>query len=150
MNKLAEEFRELLALYVKLTTDLTSIAGSGVSGSANSEEDSQTLVQSILENRNCLTEIQQLNERLKRLFGKWKETEANYSSSESDEIQGIVDDVGKQMRLLEKICDFGTQKVEERRKQLTEELANVGKGSRYLKMINPIQENHPKFIDSAC
>ena len=147
MNKLAEEFREVLSLYVKLTTDLTNVSSSG---SGNSDDDSQEFIQSILENRNCLTEIQQLNERLTLLYGKWKDTEANYTSSECNEIQGVVDDVGAQMRQLEKLCGLGTQKIEERRKQLTEELANLDKGSRYLKMINPIQENHPKFIDSAC
>ena len=145
MSKLAEEFREVFDLYVKINEDLKRIADDSGSG-----EDPQTLIQSILDNKNCLTEIEQLNERVTLLCGKWKDTEANYSLSERDEIRGIIDDVSEQMRQLEKLCDFGAQKVEERRKQLTEELANIGKGSRYLKMINPIKENYPKFIDSAC
>ena len=145
MNELAEEFRDVLNLYVKLTADLSRIADVG-----KFEEDPQALIQSILDNRSCLTEIQQLNKRLEQLYGAWKDKEANFGLSAGDEIRGVVDDVEEQMRQLEKLCNLGTQKVEERRKQLTDELANVGKGSRYLKMLKPIQENHPKFIDSAC
>ena len=145
MNKLAEEFRDVLNLYVRLTVDLARIADAG-----KSEEDPQALIQSILDNRSCLTEIQQLNKRLTQLYGAWKDKEKNFSLSAGDEIRGVVDDVREQMLQLEKLCDVGSRKVEERRKQLTDELSNVGKGSRYLKLLNPVQENHPKFIDSAC
>jgi len=145
MNNLAEEFRDVLNLYVRLTADLTRIADAG-----RSEEDPQALIQSILDNRSCLTEIQQLNKRLAQLYGAWKDKEANSSLSAGDEIYGVVDDVREQMEQLEKLCGLNVQKVEERRKQLTDELTNIGKGSRYIKMLKPVQENHPKFIDSAC
>jgi len=145
MNKLTEEFRDVLDLYVKLTADLARIADI-----SRSEEDPQAFIQSILDNRSCLTEIQHLNKRLTQLYGAWKDKEANFSLSVGDEIRGVVGDVEEQMRQLEKLCGLGVQKIEERRKQLTDELANVGKGSRYLKMLKPVQENHPKFIDSAC
>lgn len=145
MNKLADEFRDVLNIYVRLTTDLTRIADAG-----KFEEDPQALIQSILDNRSCLTEIQQLNTRLTQLYGVWKNKGKGLGLSDGGEIRGIVEDVEAQMRQLEKLCGLGTQKVEERRKQLADELATVGKGSRFLKMIKPIQENHPKFIDSAC
>jgi len=145
MAELAEEFRDIFNLYVKLTADLTRIADIG-----KSEEDPQALIQSILDNRSCLTEIQRLNKRLSQLYGAWKDKENTFSLSVGDEVRGVVDDVREQMRQLEKLCGLGTRKVEERRKQLADELANVGKGSRYLKMLKPVQENHPKFIDSAC
>jgi hypothetical protein len=144
MDKLAEEFRDVLGLYVRFTADLARIADAG-----NSEEAPQALIQSILDNRSCLTEIQQLNKRLERLYGVWKDKEANFSLPAGDEIRGVVNDVRAQMQQLEKLCSLGIQKIEARRKQLSDELANVGKGSRYLKMIRPVQENHPKFIDSA-
>ena len=145
MNTLAEEFRDVLSLYVRLTADLTRIADVD-----RFEEDPQALIQSILDNRSCLTEIQQLNERLTRLYGAWKDKDAGSVSSIGDEISGVVDDVQEQMRQLEKLCGIGVRKIEERRKQLTDELANVEKGSRYLKLLKPVQENYPKFIDSAC
>ena len=145
MNKLVEEFRDVLGLYVKLTADLTRIADAG-----KSEEDPQALIQSILDNRSCLTEIQQLNKRLTQLYGDWKDQEASSDVADGDEIRGVVDDVREQMRQLEELCGFGVKKVEARRKQLSKELMNVGKGSRYLEMLKPVKENHPKFIDSAC
>jgi hypothetical protein len=144
MNKLAEEFRDVLGLYVKLTADLTRIADAG-----KSEEDPQALIQSILDNRSCLTEIQQLNKRLAQLYGAWKDNEENFGLADDDEIRDVVDDVRAQMRQLEELCGFGVKSVEARRKQLSKELMYVGKGSRYLEMLKPVKENHPKFIDSA-
>jgi len=143
MSKLAEEFHDVLGLYVKLTADLTRIAGVG-----ESEDNPQAIIQSILDNRSCLTEIQQLNARLSQLYGAWKDEEANLS--DGDEIRGVVDGVREQMRQLEKLCGIGAGKIEKRRRQLAEELANAGKESSYVKMLNPIKENYPKFIDSAC
>ena len=145
MYNLIDEFRDVLGLYVKLTADLARIADVG-----KSEEDPQALIQSILDNRSCLTEIQQLNKRLVRLYGAWKDKGANAGLSNDEEISFVVDDVRKQMQELEKLCGFGIRKVEDRRKHLSGELATVGKGARYLKMLKPVQENYPKFIDSAC
>jgi len=145
MSKLADEFRDILTLYVKLTTDLTRIADVG-----KSEDDPQALIQSILDNRSCLTDIQQLNKRLMQLYGVWKKKVVNAGSSDDDEIVCVVDDVRRQMQELETLCGLGVRKVEDRRKHLASELATVGKGARYLKMIKPVQENYPKFIDSAC
>jgi len=143
-NKLAEEFRDLLELYVKLTADLTRIADTG-----ESEEDPQALIQSILDNHSCLTDIQQLNKRLIQLYDVWKGKEASAGLTDGDEVRVVVKDVREQVRQLEKLCSFGVQKVEARRKQLSTELMTLGKGSRYLEMLKPIKENYPKFIDSS-
>lgn len=145
MNNLAEEFRDILGLYVKLTADLTRIADAGTS----EEENPQALVQAILDNRSCLTEIQQLNNRLTKLYGVWKTKETDSSSADGYEIRSVVDDVREQMRQLEELCGFGVREVEARRKQLSRELMDVGKNSRYVEMLKPVKENYPKFIDSA-
>jgi len=145
MSSLAEEFRDVLNLYVKLTADLTRIGDAGESG-----DDSQAFIQSILDHRSCVMEIRQLNERFNQLYGAWRDKENDVSPSADDKIRAVVDNIEEQMREIEKLCDIGIRKVEDLRKQLSDELANIGKGSRYLKMINPVQENHPKFIDSAC
>ena len=144
MNELAKEFRDILGLYVKLTADFTRIADAG-----KSVEDPQALIQSIIDNGSCLTEIQQLNERLTKLYGLWRDKEADFSLSAGNEIRGVVDDVRDQMQQLEKLCGLKTRKIEDWRKELSGELKKVGNGARYAKMLNPIQENHPKFIDSA-
>ena len=145
MNKLVQEFRDMLGLYVKLADELTRISDVG-----NSEEDPQAFIQSILNNRSSLAEIQELNKRLALLYGAWKDKEAKLSLSVNNEIRGIVDNVWEQMHVLEDLCSLGVRQIEARRKQLADDLMNVGKESRYLEMLNPIKENHPKFIDSSC
>ena len=144
MNNFADEFRDILDLYVKYTADLIRIGDTDAQG-----EDSQEFIQSILDHKSCLMEIRQLNERFTQLYGAWKDEEKNLNPTAGDEVRTVVDNVEEQMRQIEKLCDIAIRKVVEIRKQLSDELANIGKGSRYLKMINPIQENHPKFIDSA-
>jgi len=146
MNNLAEEFRDLRDLYIKLTADFSRIAAVGKSG----EEDQQPFIQSIIDNRNCMTEILQFNNRLMQLYGTWKEKGENSGNSADEEIHGIIDDIEKQLRQIENLCDNGITKAEEWRKQLSDELANVGKESSYVKSLKPVQENHPKFIDSTC
>jgi len=146
MSSLAAEFQDILDLYARLKADLTRIDDAG-----KTEGDPQEFIQSILDHKSCLMEIRQLNERFTQLYGAWKDGEKNLSTSgNDDDIQTVVNNIEEQMRQIEKLCDIGIRKVEELRKQLSDELANIGKGSRYLKMISPVQENHPKFIDSAC
>lgn len=144
MNKFTEEFRDLLSIYVRLTSDLTRITDAD-----KSEDDPQAFIQSILDNCSCLTEIQQINKRLTTLYGAWKDKESDFSADVGDEVRSAVDDVRNQMKLLEDLCKLGSQKAEARRKQLDNELKNVGKGTSYLKLLKPVQENYPKFIDSA-
>ena len=144
MTEFTEEFRDVLGLYAKLTADLTRIADVG-----ESDDDPQALIKSIINNQDCLTEIQQLNERLTKLYGTWRDRETDFSLTVGNEIRGVVDDVRGQMQQLEKLCGVKSRRIEDWRKELSEELAKVGKGSKYAKMINPIQENYPKFIDSA-
>ena len=146
MNNLAEEFRDLRDLYIKLTADFSRIAAVGKSG-----EDQQPFIQSIIDNQNCLTEIQQLNNRFTKLYGVWKDKDKNNGNfTDEDEIRGFVDDIENQMRQIENLCESGITKAEAWRKQLSDELANVGKESSYVKSLKPVQENHPKFIDSTC
>ena len=144
MNELAAEFRNLLNIYVRLSSDLSRISDAG-----QSDDDPQALIQSILDNRSCLTEIQQLNTRMTKLYSAWKNKEADVNLVDGDEIRSVVADVLLQLKQLEKTCNLETRKVEARRKQLSEELTNVGKGTRYLKLLSP-RENYPKFIDSDC
>jgi len=146
MKNLAEEFRDVLNLYIKLTADLARIVDVG-----NPGDDPHTFIQSILDNRNCMTEIQQLNNRLTQLYSVWNNKGKNNDNSTDDgEIRGIVDDIERNIRKVENLCDNGITKAEEWRKQLSDELANIGKESRYVKSLKPVQENHPKFIDSTC
>ena len=146
MSGLAEEFRDILDLYVKLFADLTRITDVGKS----EEEDPQALIQSILGNQSCLTEIEQLNKRLVQLYGVWKDEEAYSDSTGDNEIRSVVADIQEQMRQLEKLCGINVREIEARRKQLSGNLTDVGKGFDYLKLLKPIRENHPKFIDSDC
>ena len=143
MNELAAEFEDVLQSYVKIASEFSRII------QVDDSEDPQVLIQSILDNRDCLTEIQQINKRMVSLYGVWEQNQHGLSESDSEKICNIIETVREQAHQLEKICGLKAQRVETRRSLLAQELQNIGKGSRYLKMIRPIQQNFPKFIDSA-
>ena len=143
MNELVNEFEDVFQSYARIAAEFSRIV------QVDDSEDSQALIQSILDNRNCLTEIQLINKRMVSLYSIWEQHRYELGESDSEKIRNIIEAVRKQAQQLEKICDFKAQQVETQRNRLAQELQNIGKGSRYLKMINPIQQNFPKFIDSA-
>ena len=143
MNELADEFENVFQSYARIASEFSRIV------QVDDSEDSQALIQSILDNRNCLTEIQLINKRMVSLYSIWEQSRYELGESDSEKIRNIIEAVRKQAQQLEKICDLKAQQVETQRNRLAQELQNIGKGSRYLKMIKPIQQNFPKFIDSA-
>ena len=143
MNKLADEFEDVLQSYVKIASEFSRIV------QVDDSEDPQVLIQSILDNRDLLTEIQQINKRMVSLYSIWEQSQHDLSESDSKKIRNIIETVREQAHQLEKICGLKAQRVETQRSRLAQELQNIGKSSRYLKMIKPTQQNFPKFIDSA-
>ncbi|MDR1726778.1 MAG: hypothetical protein LBT74_02415 [Acidobacteriota bacterium] len=143
VNELAAEFEDVLKGYVRVAADFSRIV------QVDDDGDPQALIQSILDNRGCLEEIQQINQRMVRLYDAWERSRADADAADRREIGGIVEAVRAQAQELEKICVIKAQKVEARRNQLAQELQDVGKGSRYLKLLKPAQQNYPKFIDST-
>jgi len=143
MNDLATEFEDVLKSYVRIAADFSRIV------QADDPQNPQALIQSILDNRGRLDEIQQVNRRMLRLHGVWEQNRDGFDAADSEEIRGILDAVRAQAQELEKVFGQEARKVETRRNQLAEELRSLGKGARYLKLLKPVQQNYPKFIDSA-
>lgn len=143
MSELTTEFEDVLRSYVRIASDFSRIV------QVDDSEDPQALIQSILDNRERLDEIQQVNKRMLRLYGDWRQKRTGFGESDGEEISKIVEAVREQARQLEKVCGLEVRKVEARRNQLAQELQDIGKGSRYLKLLRPVQQNFPKFIDSA-
>jgi len=143
MTVLSAEFQDILKVYVKLVEDLSLIID------VDDPNDPQALVKTILDNQDCLTQIQQINARLVNLKSIWEQNKDDFDIEACVEIRGFIDGAKAHVLKLQEICDAQTQKVYARREQLSEELKEIGKGSRYLHLLKPAQENYPKFIDSA-
>lgn len=143
MHTLAAEFQDVLRLYVKLAEDLAGIVD------VDEAKDPQALVKSILNNRECLTQIQAVNARILRLYGIWEKGQGSYDPATCEEIRGYAQAAKAHALRLQDMCGIQAQRVQLRRDQLAKQIQEIGNGARYLKMLNPVQTNYPKFIDSA-
>lgn len=112
--------------------------------------DLRALVKSILRNRACLAKIEQMNSRVCQVSDEWKKCRSNLDPKSRLEIDGLVEAARGQAVQLYQFCDMQARKVQAVRDGLERNLAELGKGARYLKSIKPIKSNYPKFIDSMC
>jgi uncharacterized coiled-coil DUF342 family protein len=142
MNNLLSEFRDLLAVYHDLGDKLAQIVQVDVA------EDSQALPRSILQNRDCIERITQMNARVAQLTDRWKKCRKQLDSTTNDETRKLVDAVKAQVVRLQKMCSINAEKLLVTRNNLENHLAEIGKGSQYLKSLKPANNNYPKFIDS--
>ena len=142
MNHLADQFRDIFNLYIKLGEELTRIMDVGDS------KDPQVLVESILQNRDCLERIAQMNSRVVQLSENWANCRNNLDPESRSETHNLAAAAKAQAVRLQELCGVNTEKLRRVRDDLGKNLAEIGKGSQFLKSIKPVRNNYPKFVDS--
>jgi hypothetical protein len=142
MKNFVAEFQDVFTLYLKLAEELTKIMN------VDDSKDPQALVRAILENRDCLDRITQMNTRVLQLSDAWQKCRAHLDPESRDKARNLAEAAKAQAMRLQELCSVKTQKLQTTRDKLETNLAETGKGSRYLKSMNPTKSNYPKFIDS--
>jgi hypothetical protein len=142
MNNLVSEFQAVSRLYLQIEQELAGVMG------AQDLKDSRILAESILRNRDCHARIEQMNSKVLRLSNEWKKCLPDLDAKSRKEIDGLADSVRAQIVRLNQLCNNRAEVLLAARDRLGKELAEIGKGSRYLKSIKPAKNNYPKFIDS--
>jgi GTP-binding protein EngB required for normal cell division len=142
MTTLVAQFQDVLKLYLSFCEDLTKIMDVGDS------KDPRALAESILQNRDCLDRIAQMNLRILRLSDDWDKCRKNLDSKSLDDVRNFAQAAKAQAVRLKELCSTHAQKLQTARDKLATDLAEIGKGAQYLKSIKPIKNNYPKFIDS--
>jgi hypothetical protein len=144
MNPSASDFRDTFQNYIKLSEDLSKIIDKDCS------KDPQALVQSILQNRDSLDRIVQMNGRVVKLTNEWRKRCVHFAPQIQNEIRDLIVGAQAQAIRLQTLCSLKSQLIQETREGLGKELEELRKGARYLKSLKPGQHNYPKFIDSSC
>jgi hypothetical protein len=142
MNNLADEFRDVFNLYIKLGEELTGIMD------VDDSKDAQVLIKSILQNRDCLERITQMNSRVMQLSDNWAKCRNHLDPESRSEACDLAAAAKAQAVRLQELCRVQTEKLQRVRDDLGKNLAEIGKGSQFLKSIKPVKNNYPKFVDS--
>jgi hypothetical protein len=144
MNTLASDFQNVFQLYLRLGQDLTRILDS------DDSNDPQALVHSILANRDCLARIEQMNSLVLQLSISWEKCRDDLDPASMNEVQALAQAVKAQAIHLKELCSIHAQKIQNARDKLCCQMAELEKADQHLKILKPIKNNYPKFIDSRC
>ncbi len=142
MNALAAGFQDVFRVYLKLSEELTKIINAGDSN------DPQALAKSILQNRDCLARIEQMNSSVFQLSDEWQKCRGSIDAKSRNEIRKLAEAAKAQAVRMKELCSIHVQKLQIARDKLEKDLVELGKGARYLESIKPAKNNYPKFIDS--
>jgi len=142
MRDLADEFLEISERYRRLEKELAVLLGQSDSQS------SRELTGAILRNRDCLARIDQMNSAVLRLSDQWKKSRARLDSTSREKIDDLAEKACAHATRMHQLCSNYIQKLQDAKDKLQRDLADLGKGLRYLKNVQPVKHNYPKFIDS--
>ncbi|HTY60965.1 MAG TPA: hypothetical protein VMG30_01785 [Acidobacteriota bacterium] len=143
MKNFAAEFRDVFSLYIKLGEELSKLL------SAGDANNSSALVHSLLENKNCLAQISQMNARIAKLSDDWTQCRPHLKSADREEADRMAAAAKAQALRLQELCLAHIQKLQAFHDGLKAKLVELGKGVRYAKGLKLTQGNYPKFIDSS-
>jgi hypothetical protein len=142
MTDFAAEFRDVFSRYEALGRELAKIVNS------DNSPDAHSLVQSILQNQDCLTRIIRMSADVTRLSDAWLLRRSSLETGTRAEAESYAEAARAQAVKLQEMCRLHAQKLQTIREGLRSGLEEISKGARYAKGLKPPQNNFPKFIDS--
>jgi len=142
MNNLASEFQAVSQLYSQIGEELAGVM------CVNDSGNSSALAEAILQHRDCLARIEQMNARVLYLSEEWKKRRPNLDADTYRKIDGLAETARVQAMRLNDLCGNKMQTLQAARDRLAKRLEELGKGTRYLKSVKSTKSNYPKFIDS--
>ena len=142
MKDLISEFEDVLTLYSRLGEELTRILEIGDS------KDARLLVKAVIENRDCLDRVTQMNSRVMRLSDAWAKCRAELDPETRDKVCKLAEASKAQAAHLQSLCTIRAQRLQTVREKLGRDLAELGKATRYLTSMKPRKGNYPKFVDT--
>ncbi len=142
MKDFAGEFGAVSQDYHQLGEELSGALKANQAGGL------RTLAGTILQSRDCLARIEQMNSRVLLLSQEWKEQRPHLDTKSRRQVDSLVQAAREQAIRLHELCRSQAEKLKLVKEQLERDLVETGKGARYLKSVKPVKNNYPKFIDS--
>jgi ABC-type phosphate transport system auxiliary subunit len=142
MNDLKLEFLDLIALYRELEEEVSGIAA------VDELADPQAPVRAVVEHAGCFARIEELSSRVERISDSWKNRRLQIDEKTQAETQQLADAARYRAARLQELCGQQAEKIRSAHSRLERNLAEIGRGAQYLKVLRPPKNNYPKFIDS--
>jgi hypothetical protein len=142
MNDPQSELQNLIDFYRDATETIANAA------CPVDAEDLGALAKSILQQRNCLARIDQMDAQVSQLINAWKAVEFSSDDKVRNDMTRAIATAKAEAVRLNNQCGDCVKKLEAAQERLREGMEKIGKHHRYLNTMKPVKNNYPKFIDS--
>jgi len=143
MRDIVLRLKDVSLLYTSLGEELARVLD------VDDSKDCGALVESILQHRDCLARLKELNSSVLSLSSELAQTRSKMNPESKEEIKPIAEAVRSQVIRLNELCGIHAERLKSARDKLERDLAELGRGARYLQSVKPAKSNYPKFIDSS-
>ncbi|MBN2244039.1 MAG: hypothetical protein JW793_15245 [Acidobacteria bacterium] len=143
MKSLIPDLKSLTQFYFGLEKDLSDILKAADAGK------DQAIEESILRNRIRISQIERMNAHILQLADDLKESRGKMNAEAAAESDALTAEAKSCAIRIREICLQASGKIEKSKAGTQKELEGIGRGKRYLKSVDPVKNNYPKFIDST-
>ena len=143
MQTLIPDLRKLTQFYFGLHKDLSDVLNEANSGSE------RTLTESILENRTRISQIERMNAHILQLSDNLQKSYKDLNAETRAEAEALATEAKSHAVRIRELCSQASIKIEKSKAVIQKELESIAKGKQYLKSVDPVKNNYPKFIDST-
>lgn len=108
-----------------------------------------SLTDSILDHRAQISQIERMNAHILQLSDNLKKSRRNMDAKTRAEAETLAAEARSHAVHIRELCSDASDKFEKTKEVIHKELEGIAKGKKYLKSVDPVKNNYPKFIDST-
>ncbi len=142
MKPFESELQDLSVLYRGLHEKLAD------SEESDRSKGTTALIDTVLQNRELLSRIVQMDSRIGQLAIEWERIREGLDPVSRDSIRQLAESLRREASDLKEIVDRRAHQIECSRAHLEHKLGEIRRGEKFLESVKPIRINYPKFIDS--
>jgi hypothetical protein len=143
MQSLIPDLKKLTQFYFGLEKDLSDI----LKEADGCKE--RSLAESILQNRIRISQVERMNAHILQLSDNLTKCHREMHGEARAEAEALAAEAKSYAVRVREICLKATEEIEKAKSGAQKELEGIARGKQYLKSVDPVKNNYPKFIDST-
>ena len=143
MQNHINELRKLARFYCSLENDISEALQISKTNPGDSIQDK------ILQDRSRIAQIERMNAHILQLSEDLKNSRHTADRKARQEQEDLAREAKSHVVRLQELCAQAYEMIEKNKCAIKEELQGIKKGRQYLKSVDPVRNNYPKFIDST-